>query len=170
MPELSLDLPLLWAHTLAWAVYVGGAITMELVLRHAQQFMRPSQVAVVCQRSGRSYRWWSFYALLVLLATGIPLAWNRPGGFDPGGATGAVTWALCVVWLVQLGLLALLAFKVHPDMHARADATMSEAEIKEERQRIGQAIRRMDLVVRIELAGAIFALLLGAALHQQVLS
>jgi len=165
-----LDVLLLWVHTVAWSVYVGGAVTMELVLRYAQQFMRPSQVAVVCQAAGRSYRWWSFVALMLLLATGIPLALDYPGGFDPRTLAGRVIWGICGLWLVQLALLALLAYRVHPDMHARADATMSQEEIARERRRLGQAIQRMDRVVRIELAGTLAALLFGAALHQHVLT
>jgi len=38
-------------HALAWSIYVGGAICMELILRHAQQFMKPSQTAYVCEFS-----------------------------------------------------------------------------------------------------------------------
>lgn len=166
---MNLDTLLLTAHSIGWAIYVGGSVTMELVLRHAQQYMRPSQVAVVCQASGTRYRWWSFFALMLLLASGIPLAWNYPGGFDLANLSGQLIGAITLLWLAQLAILGLLAFRVHPDMHARADARLSEEAFKEERRRIGEAIRRMDLLLRIELGGAIFALLLGAALHQPAL-
>jgi uncharacterized membrane protein len=157
---------LLAAHTLAWSVYVGGAITMELVLRYAQQFMRPSQVAIVCQASGRSYRWWSFVALTILMGTGIPLALRQTGAFDAGTPFGLLLWILCGVWLMQVVVLALLAFRVHPDMHARSRASMSEEEIHLDRLRIGEAIRQMDRLLRLELAGTIIAVLLGSGLHQ----
>jgi len=159
---------LLTAHTLAWAIYVGGAITMELVLRYAQKFMRPSQVAVVCQASGRNYRWWSFVALTVLMTTGIPLALRQPGAFDPSTTYGMLLTGLCSIWLLQISILALLSFRVHPDMHARARATMSEQEIQVDRQRVGLAIRQMDQLLRLELAGTIIAVLLGASLHQLI--
>tara|TARA_B100002003_G_scaffold187783_1_gene176378 strand:- start:43 stop:531 length:489 start_codon:yes stop_codon:yes gene_type:complete len=154
------------AHILAWSIYVGGAITMELVLRHAQQFMRPSQVAIVCQAAGRSYRWWSLVALSVLMATGIPMALRQPHAFDASSTFGLLLWVLCGVWLLQVTILALLAVRVHPDMHARMAAGLTEEEIGRERQRVAVAIRRMDRLLRLELAGCIVAVLLGAALHQ----
>lgn len=166
---MNLHTLLLTAHCLGWAVYVGGSVTMELVLRHAQQYMRPSQVAVVCQASGKRYRWWSFVALMVLLASGIPLASRYPGGFDLATASGKLIGGISLLWLAQMAVLGLLAFRVHPDMHARADARLSDEEFAAERRRVGQAIQRMDRLLRIELGGAIFALLLGAALHQPTL-
>lgn len=163
--DARLEYLLLAAHTLAWSVYVGGAITMELVLRYAQKFMRPSQVAIVCQASGRSYRWWSLVALTVLMITGIPLALRQAGAFDVSTAIGLLLWGLCGVWLLQISILALLTFRVHPDMHARSRASMSEEEIRLDRQRVGLAIRQMDQLLRLELAGTIIAVLLGSSLH-----
>jgi uncharacterized membrane protein len=138
---------------------------MELVLRYAQQFMRPSQIAVVCETAGHSYRWWSLVALIILMLTGIPLALRQPGAFDVTTTFGLLLWILCGVWLLQMSILALLSFRVHPDMHARSRASMSEQEIQIERQRVGVAIRRMDQLVRVELAGTIVAVLVGAWLH-----
>jgi|TARA_Y100000310_G_scaffold102141_2_gene100309 uncharacterized membrane protein len=154
------------AHALAWSVYVGGAVTMELVLRYAQKFMRPSQVAIVCQAAGRTYRWWSLVALLVLMASGIPMALGQPHGFDLTTTFGLLVWMLGGVWLLQVFILALLSFRVHPDMHARMDVSLSKEEMQRERQRVGVAIRRMDQLLRLELAGCIVAVLLGAQLHQ----
>lgn len=154
------------AHALAWSVYVGGAVTMELVLRYAQNFMRPSQVAIVCQAAGRSYRWWSLLALAILMVTGLPMAMRQPNAFDPSTSFGMTLWSLCGVWLLQIAILALLTFRVHPDMHARMAVSLSEAEMQRERQRVGAAIRRMDQLLRLELAGGIVAVALGACLHQ----
>ncbi|MBD3647393.1 MAG: CopD family protein [Pseudomonadales bacterium] len=153
------------AHVLCWAVYVGGAITMELVLRHAQQYMKPSQIAVVCQRSGKRYRWWSFYCLLLLMATGLLLAQQHPAPLDPSTAYGLTVWMLCGLWILQLAILGLLSLRIHPDMHARLTSDMSPEEMQRERARVGVAITRMDRTVRIELFCAIAAMFLGTILH-----
>src|SRR3970282_1657631 len=60
-----------WAHAAGWAIYVGGAITMEFILRYAQKTMPPSQVAVVCKNSGGRYRWFARAALMVIGLTGV---------------------------------------------------------------------------------------------------
>lgn len=157
-------------HGLAWSIYVGGAICMELVLRHAQQFMKPSQVAVVCQRSGRRYRWWSFYCLLALLVTGILLAGHDGASVSPTTIAGLALWALVGLWVVQMSILGLLAFRIHPDMHARLTSNMTPEQMKIERARVGVAIVRMDRTVRVELVCAVIAMLLGSLVHLYTLT
>lgn len=149
------------AHVLAWSVYLGGAIVMEFVLRHAQASMRGSQVAIVCQKAGYRYRWWSCVCLTLLLISGIVLA--RP--IVPGSGQAIVVMALGGVWLALVLLLALLSFYIHPELHIRVAPSMSEDEVKEERKRVGRAIVRMDITVRAELGLALLAALLGAGLH-----
>lgn len=148
-------------HALAWSTYVGGAIIMELVLRYAQGSMRPSQVAIVCQRAGYRYRWVSCFCLVLLLATGLALA----GPTVAGGPETIVLVALGAVWLALAAILALLSFYIHPEMHIRVSSSMTEEEVRQERQRVGRAIVRMDITVRIELGLAFLAILLGAGLH-----
>lgn len=148
-------------HALAWSIYVGGAIVMELVLRHAQASMRGSQVAIVCQRAGHRYRWWSFVCLTLLLVTGVPLA----SPITPGSTQALVVVALGVLWLALVSILALLTFYIHPELHIRVSPSMSEEEVRQERGRVGRAIVRMDITVRIELGLALLAILVGASLH-----
>lgn len=148
-------------HILAWSVYVGGAIVMEFVLRYAQGSMRPSQVAVVCQNAGKRYRWCSLLCLVLLLLTGLFLAEPIVDGSSEAG----ILKVLSAVWLILAGLLALLSFYIHPEMHIRVSSSMSEEEVTKERQRVKRAITRMDAVVRIELALAIVAMGLGTSLH-----
>ena len=152
-------------HGLAWSVYVGGAVCMELVLRHAQQFMKPSQIAVVCQKSGKSYRWWSFVCLLLLFATGVLLARHDGLTFSRSDLVGVTLWALVTLWFVQLFILGLLSFRIHPDMHARLTSDMTGEQIKIERARVGRAIVNMDRTVRIELGCALLAMALGSLLQ-----
>ncbi len=152
-------------HVLCWSIYVGGAICMELVLRYAQNYMKPSQIAVVCQHSGKRYRWWSFYCLLLLMISGILLAQTQPAPFDPSTKYGLIVWFLCVLWVIQLAILGVLSFRIHPDMHARLTSRMREEEMRIERARVGVAITRMDRTVRLELACALVALFAGSMLH-----
>lgn len=153
-------------HVLGWSVYLGGALCMELVLRHAQDHMKPSQIAIVCASAGQRYRWFSAVALCVLLITGILLVLDRPRGFDVSTSHGVAVWGLCGLWAAQVAILAALSFRVHPAMHLRADATMTAQEIGFERARVGVAIRDMDRLLRAELALALLALAVGAFLHQ----
>lgn len=159
-----------WIHILAWAVYLGGAIAMEFILRHAQSFMRGSQVAVVCQNSGRKYRWLSFVCLLLLLVTGLMRA-----GITESTESTEITettllysfllFSIVLIWVLLLGILGLLSFHIHPEMHLRVSPSMTEQEVTIERQRVGVAIRQMDIWVRIELLLALLATLAGAALR-----
>lgn len=134
---------------------------MEFVLRYAQASMRGSQVAIVCQKAGHRYRWWSGLCLALLLVTGIPLA----GPIVPGSNEGIVVMVLGGVWLLLVLILALLSFYIHPELHIRVSPSMSEDEVAEERRRVGRAIVRMDITVRIELGLALLAMLLGASFH-----
>lgn len=152
-------------HATSWSIYVGGAICMELVLRHAQNYMRPSQIAVVCQNAGTKYRWWSLVCLILLLVTGILLAQKHPQSFDTETTRGLITIGLCVIWLMQILILAFLSFRVHSDMHLRVSPSMTAEEIQTERQRVAAAIVHMDITVRVELGFAIIAMLVGTSLH-----
>lgn len=134
---------------------------MELVLRYAQDHMRPSQVAVVCQNSGRRYRWFSLVCLILLLVTGLALARE----FDLHSIYGKVLTGLVILWTLLLAVLALLSFYIHPAMHIRVSSAMTEEEIRVERQRVASAIVKMDITVRLELGLIMLALLAGASLH-----
>lgn len=136
---------------------------MEFVLNYAQQSMRPSQTAVVCEFSGKRYRWWSFLCLLTLLATGGLMAIRSDWTMD--SSQGLAVILLVVFWGIQMVILGLLTFRFHPDMHARLETWMSEEEMKRERARVGVAIVRMARTVRVELAVAVLAMLTGASLH-----
>jgi uncharacterized membrane protein len=162
-------------HGLAWAVYVGGALIMELVLRHAQVYMRPSQVGVVCQRAGQRYRWWALASLAVLGFTGALMVLRLDGAelaaragspaLSLDDSYGRTLVLLAALWLVLLAIVGEIAFRVHPAMHARVSSSMSEEQVRRERRRMGAAIQRMNRLLRLELAGALLALALGTTLR-----
>lgn len=166
---------LTFAHTVGWSVYLGGAILMEVVWRPSQVHIPPSQVNVVCSRMGRRYRWVSFAALLVIAATGVTLL------FDAGGLAtrapvfrpplvlstgyGRTLLALALLWVILVGLLGVLAVAAHPALHVRTPASMSDEARRAARESVRRAIRRMDVLLRVELGLAGLAALLATSLQ-----
>lgn len=166
---------MLWSflHAVSWAVYVGGALVMELVWRPAQADLPPSQTAVACQWMGRRYRWLALLALLGAGASGFARVADAAAR-TPGSPADPLSWstsygrtllALVVLWVVLLGVLAILSVVAHPALHGRTTADMPEPERQAARRRVQRAIRRMDRLLRVELGLALVALALGASLH-----
>jgi uncharacterized membrane protein len=162
-------------HALAWAIYIGGSLTMEVILRYAQRTMPPSQVAVVCKHAGSRYRWVGLGALLLIGASGGAMVLRiddaylatRPG--DPelslSDAYGRTLLLLAIAWVALLAAVSAMAFWLHPAQSKRSHPGMTSEEIAQERQRVGVAIARMNRVLRFELVLAIVAAGLGASLH-----
>ncbi len=170
-----MDTLLSWLHTAAWAIYVGGALTMEWVLRYAQREMPGSQVGVVCKNAGMRYRW---LALACLVVIGITGGWMllrlddaqllaREGApvlslSDPYGRT---ILLLTVTWALMLATVAGMAFVLHPAQRKRSKPEMTKEEIAAERERVGRAIARMDKALKFELVLSVISVGIGASLH-----
>ena len=84
---------------------------------------------------------------------------------NPGSIAGFTIWALLALWMVQMAILGVLSFRIHPDMHARLTSDMTPEQMQVERARVGEAIVKMDRTVRIELACALVAVFLGSIAH-----
>lgn len=162
-------------HVVAWAVYVGGAVTMEWILRYVQRTMPPSQVGVVCKNAGMRYRWVALGALAVIGITG---AWmllrtdnaslaGREGSpsLSLSDAYGRTMLLLGFIWCLLAATVAWMAFWLHPAQRKRSRPEMSPDEIAAERARIGQAIARMNHALRFELAVSVIAVGIGASLR-----
>lgn len=150
---------------LAWSVYLGGALVMELVWRPAQAGMPMSQIGVACQVMGRRYRWIALSMLGVIGVVGLALVPGRP----PDAVTlatgfGRTLAALAVCWLALVVLVTGMAFLAHPALHYRTGVSMSPEERAQARERVARSIRRMDRMLRLELGVALVATLLGASL------
>ena len=162
-------------HVAAWAIYVGGAITMEWILRYVQRTMPPSQVGVVCKNAGMRYRWVALAALAVIGITGAVMLVRtdaaslaaRPGSpeLSLSDAYGRTMLLLAIMWCVLAAVVALMAFWLHPAQRKRSRPEMSDVEIAAERRRVGQAISRMNHALRFELAVSVIAVGVGASLH-----
>lgn len=163
-------------HATAWAVYVGGSITMEWILRYVQRTMPPSQVGVVCKNAGMRYRWIALAALTVIGLTGGAMLLRsdsatlaaQPGSpvLSLSDAYGRTMLLLGTMWCCLAATVALMAFWLHPAQRKRSRPEMSDTEIAAERQRIGQAIKRMDHALKFELVVSVLAVGVGASLRR----
>lgn len=151
--------------TVEWAVYVGGALFMELVWRPLQRHVPPAQTGVLCNAMGRRYRWLALGSLGLIAATAV--AWQVVGGptspvsgVAAGGAVAAWRSAgLAAIWAVLVALVAAMGLLVHPRSHARRRPDEDSDELRRLRLR---AIRVMDVLLRVELGVALAGALVAA--------
>lgn len=151
--------------TLAWTVYLGGALAMELVWRPVQRDIPPSQTGAMCRWMGRRYRWMGLGALglvavtwstgralgsTVLLASRQTVAAPPPTGGWPALATVAC-WVCLVALVLGMGVL------LHPRSHARWKAGADPATQAAARRRRARSMRFMEVLLRVELAVALSA-------------
>jgi uncharacterized membrane protein len=162
-------------HAVAWAVHVGGSITMEWVLRYAQRTMPPSQVGVVCKNAGTRYRWFALASLVAVGASGGAMflridsaeLMTRTGSpeLSLGDSYGRTLLVLTVCWLALITTVALMAFWLHPAQRKRSSPDMTSQAIAAERLRIGRAIAHMDRALKFELVVSVISIGIGASLH-----
>lgn len=155
-----------WLHALAWSTYLGGALLMELAWRPAQQHLPGPQTAVACQVMGRRYRWLALGALAMTAVTGGLLVPARAetASLSVDAGYGRTLVALAVCWAALVAVVASMGATLHPALHARTSADVDEQARDAARREVGRAIRRMDRALRVELAIALVATLLGASL------
>ena len=147
-----------YVFTIEWAVYVGGALFMELVWRPLQRHVPPGQTGVLCNAMGRRYRWLAIASLAAMAATCA--AWQVTGG--PGRLSLARWLALGAAWVALVALVTVMGLLVHPRSHARLEPGEDRAELKRRRMR---SIRVMDVLLRIELGVALVGALVAAWPH-----
>ena len=169
-----MDTLLAGLHAVAWAVYVGGSITMEWVLRYAQRTMPPSQVGVVCKNAGTRYRWFALASLTVIGVTGLAMVLRlsdsdlaaRAGSpeLSPGDPYGRMLLVLWIGWAALFATVSAMAFWLHPAQRKRSRPDMTSEEIAAERQRIGRAIKQMDRALKFELVVSVVCIGVAASL------
>lgn len=170
-----MDTALGTVHALAWAVYVGGSITMEWVLRYAQRTMPPSQVGVVCKNAGTRYRWFALASLSVIGVTGLAMVLRLNDGdlaarsgspeLSLGDAYGRTMLLLAAGWLALFATVSAMAFWLHPAQRKRSRPDMTSEAIAAERQRIGRAIKQMDRALKFELVVSVLCIGIAASLQ-----
>ncbi|HEY4928674.1 MAG TPA: hypothetical protein VIH95_05945 [Acidimicrobiales bacterium] len=149
--------------TLAWAVYLGGALAMELVWRPVQRDIPPSQIGAMCRWMGRRYRWLGLGALGLAAVTwlawrglgGTVLLASRPAAAVPPAASGWPVAAMVACWGCLAALVLAMGVLLHPRSHARWRAGAHAADAAAARRRKVRALRTMDVLLRVELAVAL---------------
>lgn len=145
---------------LAFAIYLGGAVAMELILRFAQEDLPGPQTAITCKVSGDLWKW---IALVSLSITGVSIAAMLllRSSVIPSGWYGVATAGFGASWVALMSILIKMSFRAHPALAFRPDPSMPPEEFAETRRALKRAIRRMDILLRTELGIAIF---MGACL------
>lgn len=155
-------------HTVGWAVYFGGAASMELLWRPAQEEIPPSLVNVVCQRMGRRYRWIALAALALIGATGLAQLAEAdlltPGSFSPSDRYGRTLLLATLGWSALVAIVVTLAIVAHPALHVRTSGEATPEERAASRAAVARAIRRMDVFLRLDLAVGAATVLCAASL------
>jgi len=154
-----------YVELVAWSVYLGGALVMELVWRPAQEHLPMSQIGVACQKMGRRYRWIALAMLCVIGLTSLTLLPGRASEtLSISSRFGRSVLALVLCWCALVALVVSMAFSAHPALHVRMPSDLDPDARAAARAEVGRAIRRMDRTLRSELAIALTATLFAASL------
>jgi uncharacterized membrane protein len=146
-----------YAFTVEWALYLGGALFMELVWRPVQRHLPPAGTGALCSAMGRRYRWLALGALATIAATGIALDLSPPAGTRAGSPWRPV--ALLATWAALVAVVAAMGLALHPGSHARLGPG---GDPDAHRRRRLRALRAMDALLRAELALALAGALLAS--------
>lgn len=154
-----------YTELVAWSVYLGGALVMELVWRPAQEHMPMSQIGVACQLMGRRYRWVALTMLSVIAVVSLTLLPGRaPETLVISSSFGRTILVLVICWFLLVALVGSMAFFAHPALHVRMPSHLDPEARAAARAEVGRAIRRMDLILRMELVVALVATFFAASL------
>ncbi len=141
-----------WVQTCSWGIYAGGAFAMETIWRGTQSSLPQSQIAVACNWMGHRYRWIAAMALAGAAVGALGLRLSASAGSPSAQLALWGCWAFLVV------VLGAVTFVGHPALHVRMSAEMPEQERVAARAKVARAIHHMDILLRVDLAGAALAL------------
>jgi len=157
-------------HILAVAVYVGGSVAMEFVLRPAQSYVPPAQAQVMGQRSADRFLVLVWGALALFPISGLLLFFSLSDPEKLGGTKfftssyGQTLLGMIVLWAVLVVNGVIITFVLRPRLAQRASAPAGGAGVTERLEVMRAAASRLSLLTRIDLAIAVFVVLLGASL------
>ncbi len=132
-------------HVASTSLYLGGAITMELLLRHAQRDLPGPQTAVTCQVSGKMWRWWAQGAL------GLAGVSFFVSAARIASAPAGIVVVYSGVWFSLFLILLVLSYRAHPALARRVPPDAPPEIRARNRQELRKAIARMDKLLRAEL-------------------
>ncbi len=159
-----------YLHLLAAAVYVGGSVAMELVVRPAQRFVPPAQAQVIGQRAADRFLVLVWSALALFPISGILLFFSLgdqhtlAGGRIFTTSYGQTLLAMMLLWVVLVINGAIITFVFRPRLLERASARAGGRAASEHVEALQSAARWVSYITRADLAIALFIVLLGASM------
>ncbi len=157
--------------TVAWSIYLGGALIMELVWRPVQQIVPPSQTGVLCLRMGKKYKWMALAALILIAASQIIMVPH--GEFSTRFASVPIianlnhpqlqNWQryfLSLGWVLLVAVVLGMGTLIHPLSHTKLPVIASESERLQFRKKRLSLIAMMNRMLRFELFAALLITLI----------
>ncbi len=144
---------------ISWAIYLGGALIMALVWKPLQKYLPPGQTAIVCQTMGKKYKWIGLGSLGVFGASWLLLglesleasSWSN----NFSNASIALGLLATILWCTLVYLVLSMGLKIHPNSHVRISATVDDTQKEQIKSSRKAAIKKMDLMLKIELSVAL---------------
>jgi len=159
-----------YLHLLAVAVYLGGSVAMEFVLRPAQSYVPPAQAQVIGQRSADRFLVLVWGALALFPISGLLLFFSMSDQDQLSGmkffttSYGQTLLGMIVLWAVLVVNGAIITFVLRPRLAQRASAPAGGAGVTERLEVMRAAANQVSLLTRVDLVIAVFIVLLGASL------
>jgi uncharacterized membrane protein len=159
-----------YLHLLAVAVYLGGSVAMEFVLRPAQSYVPPAQAQVIGQRSADRFLVLVWGALALFPISGLLLFFSMSDQDQLSGmkffttSYGQTLLGMIVLWAVLVVNGAIITFVLRPRLAQRASAPAGGAGVTERLEVMRAAANQVSLLTRVDLVVAVFIVLLGASL------
>lgn len=159
-----------YLHLLAMAVYVGGSVAMEFVLGPAQRFVPPAQAQVIGQRTADRFLALVWGALALFPISGALLFFSMSDQDRLSGTRfftthyGQTLLGMIVLWAVLVGNGAVITFVLRPRLAQRASGRGGGADAAQRLGTMQVAATWVSRITRIDLAVALFIVLLGISL------
>lgn len=163
-----------FVHDIAIAVYIGGAISMELVLGPAQNSIPPAQAQVMGQKSADRFLWLVWGSLGFIIVSGIARVWrmNMLEGSWPFVADimkldvsyGRTIWAMFGIWILLVINGLIITFVLRPRLSGKMSAGVSAQRAAADRDIRMRAAHQVEILTRVDIGLALLAALLGASL------
>ena len=161
-------------HDLAFSVYIGGLVYAEIVLPPAANAIAPAQGMVVRRKAGDLQMIAAWSALFLILITGILRLGHMgmlafPGTFFLKGEVaetsfGQTIFTMFGLWCVLVAIGVVMTFVLRPRLAGKIDPTLSAAEREAKQRQMMSAARWLSILLRLDLAVAVTAAIMGASL------
>jgi uncharacterized membrane protein len=173
--DMFLGVGYTFVHSIAVAVYIGGAVAMEYVLKPAQRAIPPAQAQVMGQKTADRFLWLVWGALILILLTGAlrlqhagMLGWEWPFFYGPLSlfeSYGRTVLAMFLIWCVLVVNGLVITFVLRPRLAGRLSARTPASGVAAAQGSKMQAATWVERLTRFDIVAALVAALLGASLR-----